>query len=745
MIRHRRPNRLRTNAQDAPNLHLSATAGGKLLFLVGALSLLALPWDSPASAQQRTMANNASRAASPSNRALPSVIPTNQGAFGIPIEVHRNRNEIAEFQLWISVDQGKSWSNYQTRNPGDKEFYFEAKQDGLYWFAIRTFDRNNQPRPVKVEDPELIVAIDTRKPELRLDVVVTQSGSLLTRWDAKDIGIVPESFRLQYRQPGGLLRRGGEWHSIATSPGKLIRSGELGGEHNWWPDIDADTIEIQAEISDAANNVTVVTRKVNVPKVARQLDPETPKGPQLQKQDPIQRRRLASGDRSGLPWPTEEADRKAAEEYSGAINPRRVTSDNSHRSAHDRLSTGDTTTQRVVATTDPNSDGFEKRPTSDPLENSGQSRELLAERDTTSGRQGSLNLPPSTDVQTRTNASSQFQLASNQRLVNGSPAADDSEEQGGYRADQSGVDAEGPRPPLNFQPGFLPNDLRRGNDTNSASSGYAPSTVDSNSSKNELDLNYGQPPADQPPPTKPSTSLVTEPLERETLPPGEYALLTNRRQFRLTYEIDAVRPESVDEVELWVTRDGGNEWEWMASDPDQESPFPVVVEEEGIYGFKVVVHSTEGFSGQAPRSGDLADIWVEVDTTDPRVELKSAPLGKGPDAGKLVIHWEAHDHKLAHRPISLFYSDSLEGPWHVIAAGLENTGIYAWKVTSETPKMLFLRIEVEDRAGNESSHDLITPVDLRRLNPTGRIKGFDASGDEAPREARMLPPFRKIR
>ncbi|MCO6457335.1 MAG: hypothetical protein J5I93_18710, partial [Pirellulaceae bacterium] len=208
------------------------------------------------------------------------------------------------------------------------------------------------------------------------------------------------------------------------------------------------------------------------------------------------------------------------------------------------------------------------------------------------------------------------------------------------------------------------------------------------------------------------------------LPPGERPRLTNSRRFGLEYDVDAVGPQGVASVELWTTTDGGQTWSLWGQDADRVSPFDVEVDAEGIYGFRVVIVGNSGLAGRAPRSGDLADIWVAVDATAPQGRLTSASYGQGAEAGHLLIQWEADDDWLAPRPITLLFSDQLDGPWTTLASGLPNDGRYAWKADPRVPRKIYLRMEVRDEAGNVGTYQLSDPISADGLTPRGRIRGI---------------------
>ena len=210
--------------------------------------------------------------------------------------------------------------------------------------------------------------------------------------------------------------------------------------------------------------------------------------------------------------------------------------------------------------------------------------------------------------------------------------------------------------------------------------------------------------------------------ELRLLPSGERPKMINTKLFELDYDLESVGPSGVSRVELWGTRDGGHTWRMYAVDNDNKSPISVSVDEEGIYGFRIVATSGAGLSQEPPKSGDLPSIWVGVDTTKPVAHIISAELGKGKDDGQLLITWEAADKMLADRPVTLAFSQNPAGPWTTIATGLENTGRYTWTIDSRVPPSIYLRLEVRDEAGNLSVDQRKEPLALDQLRPTAKIR-----------------------
>ena len=231
-----------------------------------------------------------------------------------------------------------------------------------------------------------------------------------------------------------------------------------------------------------------------------------------------------------------------------------------------------------------------------------------------------------------------------------------------------------------------------------------------------------------PPVTRQVTTGESQPAaptrDATGLPTGERPRMTSTKRFQLDYDLDAVGPGGVADVQLWGTSDKGQTWSHWQSDSDKQSPLDVSVPTEGLFGFRVVVVGNNGLSGKPPQNGDVADLWIGVDATPPTVRLTSALYGEGRFAGQLDIRWEAADDWLTDRPVTLQFSDNPQGPWSTVASGIPNTGQYYWPVEARIPEKVYLRIEVLDEAGNKGEFQLQEAVSTTGLVPQGRIRGF---------------------
>lgn len=230
-------------------------------------------------------------------------------------------------------------------------------------------------------------------------------------------------------------------------------------------------------------------------------------------------------------------------------------------------------------------------------------------------------------------------------------------------------------------------------------------------------------------------------VEPLTAPAGDRPRMTANNRFSLDYDIEAVGPEGVAEVELWGTTDRGKTWMKWGLDPDRASPFEVEVSSEATYGFRIVIIGKNGLASNTPQSGDAADIWIGVDLAKPHVRLTGATIAGGEQAGKLAIRWEAADEHFGPRPITLSVSDRAAGPFTPIAAGLPNSGSYYWEFDPRLRRQLYLRIEAMDEAGNFSSDQLTDPILIEGLAPKGRIRDL-APAPNAPPSAFRSPLFR---
>ncbi|XZE33553.1 hypothetical protein SH501x_004341 [Pirellulaceae bacterium SH501] len=222
----------------------------------------------------------------------------------------------------------------------------------------------------------------------------------------------------------------------------------------------------------------------------------------------------------------------------------------------------------------------------------------------------------------------------------------------------------------------------------------------------------------------PSLPTLGAPQSPNRKPLEQEPLYANTRAFSLDYQIENDPGAPITEVELWGTIDEGRTWEVWGQDPDRTSPFDIEVENDGLFGFRMVIVGANGLASNRPRPGDKADTWILVDTAVPQSRLSSALYGTGKEAGSLVIEYRAQDEYLGDRPISLFYAESPAGPWQVISRGIRNQGRFVWPSNPNLPPTIYLKMETTDLAGNVATSTLDIPIQVEGIAPRGRIQGF---------------------
>jgi hypothetical protein len=189
-----------------------------------------------------------------------------------------------------------------------------------------------------------------------------------------------------------------------------------------------------------------------------------------------------------------------------------------------------------------------------------------------------------------------------------------------------------------------------------------------------------------------------------TLKPVQYV---SQQKVALGFEVSKLGPSGVGSLQLWCTKNDGQSWELYAEDrsPSENGngrqQLNVPLEEDGLYGFTLVVKNRAGLGKPPPRPGEAPEMRLELDTTPPSARL----LAPEPDRERIdaaVLTWVAQDKNLSDRPINLEWSDRRDGPWRPIAAELPNDGRYSWQPPREIPAQIYLRLRVRDAAGNES-------------------------------------------
>lgn len=613
---------------------------------------------------------------------LPSATYWREATFPIPFALEGQSGRQLEVLLFVSVDRGASWQLFDRKGASERQFLFKSERDGEYWFASKTVDAQSGVRPALPERPQLRVIVDTSKPKLELNADVQAAGEVQASWQISDPTVVPQSFKLEYQPLDG-----GAWEQVAVEkPDGRSPAARFQGHASWWPKTDARTIMLRAEVRDAADNRTVVTRRVFLTRAGSQRPPADGVADGGSPTDTAVRRGGASD--GSTRWPANGPADGPAE--------KRDAYDGGYTSARDTFEDADTRGRGAEQAT---SLSYGSREGADSSAIPGDVEELPEPSNHTTGpysrnRDEMQTVPDAETLPAPAGVPEDLETSRRPRRDERPP----------YRA----VSGQAP-PPLENQGRREPDGRHGSRDSRTARQDRIAPPDDTGSDPQNVEL-----------------------------PAGETPHLTNTGRFTLDYDIDSVGPAGVDRVELWATEDGGKTWTKWGTDPDRRSPFDVEIDREGTYGFRIVIVSASGLASPAPRAGEPADIWIGLDTTKPSVRFTTVKYGEGPQTGQLVIRWEASDAQLQSRPIGLLFAENPDGPWTTIASGLPNSGEYGWPADPNLRGQVYLRIEAHDEAENTGLDQLEDPVDLDGLSPKGRIRGF-RPGDRSSRVGPVSP------
>lgn len=177
------------------------------------------------------------------------------------------------------------------------------------------------------------------------------------------------------------------------------------------------------------------------------------------------------------------------------------------------------------------------------------------------------------------------------------------------------------------------------------------------------------------------------------------------RTFEIEYTVnEAALP--LDSVELWYTKDGGQNWQRYGLDDDRQSPMPFRAPSEGLFGFFLVLTNGTGASSAPPGPSTQPHQWAVVDFTPPVVQLH--PLRQAHALGQRVlqVRWTAIDSQLTSRPIQIEYQTLSDRAWQQVSPEpLSNTGRFDWRLPPNLIGSVALRIAATDRGGHRTTSD----------------------------------------
>jgi hypothetical protein len=618
-------------------------------------------------------------ASAPSTAAAPEPIYWRQNLFLIPYQwtSTTDPNSADAVWLYVSKDRGTSWQKISEAQPQVRAFNYHAEADGEYWFAIRTLDKHGRSWPDGPMQAELKVIVDTTIPRFGdLSGSLGDGETLNIHWQVADANLDATTCRIEAQADGN-----GPWQTISPPNPAPTSNGLYEGKAAYHLPSGCRTASLRAAAFDRAGNRATYQSNINLT------------APRSIAAQPTQWPALISG--RGDANPTTAANLPV-----NATPPTPI-----HLPPTDNPSGWVSISAPQVATSNaaPTFADSPAAPQPWPASNASGST-FGAFRDSASGPTGP-----------------QVTFGKPQGLhdaVANSPPAGDAGSLNSHLVAFGASSTAEPSPnaaPAESHSPFRPLEPFR----ESSASHPVPSTAAT------------RPTSDGAPAPISSTGTQRPADANPAWLNGVSPKWVNSRTFALEYQLDNISERGVSRVELWGTRDNGQTWRNFAVDDDNRSPLQVTVDDEGLYGFRIVVDGAGTPGGQVPRSGDRPDLWVGVDLRRPQVELMTAAPGKGDLAGRVLLRWRASDDHLDPRPIGLFFSSRPNGPWSTIATNLENSGQYDWQVERHAPSRIYFRVEARDLAGNVAAYQTADAVTVEFPLPSGRPAGVTPLGPTA--------------
>src|SRR5205814_5654575 len=123
-----------------------------------------------------------------------------------PIRVNdARRGDLVELVLYVSTDQGRTWTGKEKAKPTQDAFSFHADKDGLYWFSVQAVDRDGKydPPDIAQVSPALKVMIDTQRPLVQILGAERAGDEVVVSWQTLDAQADVNTLKLEYRPADG--------------------------------------------------------------------------------------------------------------------------------------------------------------------------------------------------------------------------------------------------------------------------------------------------------------------------------------------------------------------------------------------------------------------------------------------------------------------------------------------------------------------------------------------------------------
>ncbi|MFL5342082.1 MAG: hypothetical protein ACJ8F7_18205 [Gemmataceae bacterium] len=137
----------------------------------------------------------------------------------IPIQLKPEKlSEVRELLLFVSTDEGRTWSQEARVTPDKHSFQFVAPADGRYLFTVCDVNLQGEKTPADLNQvpPGLIVDVDTKPPIVKLSATDRVGDEVVVVWHIEEENPDPSTLKLEYRPTNDSLS---SWTPVPIIPG----------------------------------------------------------------------------------------------------------------------------------------------------------------------------------------------------------------------------------------------------------------------------------------------------------------------------------------------------------------------------------------------------------------------------------------------------------------------------------------------------------------------------------------------
>lgn len=174
----------------------------------------------------------------------------------------------------------------------------------------------------------------------------------------------------------------------------------------------------------------------------------------------------------------------------------------------------------------------------------------------------------------------------------------------------------------------------------------------------------------------------------------------------IVIEFEAVNGVPISDVELWVSRDSGRDWQKAVAERTGDTAVRYFAPENGRYDFYLVLRNDAGASAEPPAPGSTPVASIVVDTVPPLLQLHEAriePVAAG--SPTIIFDVSLVEENLSDTGVRVFYRTE-GGPWTDGGPVVRCEKTLTWQAPDDLGSPADFRVVATDLAGNSAASEL---------------------------------------